>query len=100
MLKNVNHRTSNLLILTVWLLFPPFSAHQKMFFLIKFVSCFQSMIGRRMLEFQLRRLGIFNAEESISSYPNFDESYKICEYFLELPILFSALVIPFSFGSS
>lgn len=37
----------------------------------------QSMIGRRMLEFQLRRLGVFNAEETISTYPNFDESFKI-----------------------
>lgn len=37
----------------------------------------QSMLGRRMLEFQLRRLGIFDAEESISTHPNLDESFKI-----------------------
>ncbi|XP_044470799.1 phosphoinositide phosphatase SAC6-like [Mangifera indica] len=37
----------------------------------------QSMIARRMLEIQLRRIGIFGAEETISSHPNFDESYKI-----------------------
>ncbi|KAI5683971.1 hypothetical protein M9H77_05199 [Catharanthus roseus] len=37
----------------------------------------QSMIGRKMLEFQLRRLGIFNAEETISSHPNFDENFKV-----------------------
>ncbi|XP_057804774.1 phosphoinositide phosphatase SAC6-like [Salvia miltiorrhiza] len=37
----------------------------------------QSMIARKMLEFQLRRLGIFEAEETISSHPNFDESFKI-----------------------
>ncbi|KAJ6413361.1 hypothetical protein OIU84_006205 [Salix udensis] len=37
----------------------------------------QSMIGRRMLEIQLRRIGVFGAEETISSHPNFDESYKI-----------------------
>ncbi|CAN4105435.1 unnamed protein product [Withania somnifera] len=37
----------------------------------------QSMLGRRMLEFQLRRLGIFDAEESISTHSNFDESFKI-----------------------
>ncbi|XP_027076627.1 phosphoinositide phosphatase SAC7-like [Coffea eugenioides] len=37
----------------------------------------QSMLGRKMLEFQLRRLGIFDAEETISTHPNFDESFKI-----------------------
>ncbi|KAK3005919.1 hypothetical protein RJ639_017792 [Escallonia herrerae] len=37
----------------------------------------QSMIGRKMLEFQLRRLGVFDAEETISTHPNFDESFKI-----------------------
>ncbi|XP_059437193.1 phosphoinositide phosphatase SAC6 [Corylus avellana] len=36
----------------------------------------QSMIGRKMLESQLRRLGVFGAEETISSHPNFDESFK------------------------
>ncbi|KAL9247594.1 hypothetical protein vseg_021011 [Gypsophila vaccaria] len=37
----------------------------------------QSMIGRKMLEFQLRRIGVFGAEESISSHQNFDENFKI-----------------------
>ncbi|XP_028776710.1 phosphoinositide phosphatase SAC6 [Neltuma alba] len=37
----------------------------------------QSMIGRNMLEFQLRRLGVFEAEETISSHPNLDENFKI-----------------------
>ncbi|CAA3005538.1 Phosphoinositide phosphatase SAC6 [Olea europaea subsp. europaea] len=37
----------------------------------------QSMIGRKMLEFQLRRLGVFDAEETISTHHNFDESFKI-----------------------
>ncbi|CAI9758062.1 unnamed protein product [Fraxinus pennsylvanica] len=37
----------------------------------------QSMIGRKMLEFQLRRLGVFDAEETISTHPNFDESFKV-----------------------
>ncbi|XP_010547401.1 PREDICTED: phosphoinositide phosphatase SAC6-like [Tarenaya hassleriana] len=37
----------------------------------------QSMIGRKMLEFQLKRIGVFGAEETISSHPNFDECYKI-----------------------
>lgn len=38
------------------------------------------MIGRKMLESQLRRLGVFGAEETISSHPNFDESFKFCEF--------------------
>lgn len=37
----------------------------------------QSMIGRKMLERQLRRIGVFTAEETISTHPNFDESFKI-----------------------
>ncbi|CAN6970660.1 unnamed protein product [Brassica rapa subsp. trilocularis] len=37
----------------------------------------QSMIGRKMLELQLRRIGVFGAEEAISSHLNFDERYKI-----------------------
>lgn len=37
----------------------------------------QSMIGRKMLEFQLRRLGVFDAEETISAHSNFDDSFKI-----------------------
>ncbi|XP_043814831.1 phosphoinositide phosphatase SAC6 isoform X3 [Manihot esculenta] len=37
----------------------------------------QSMIGRRMLEIQLRRIGVFAAEEKINSHPNFDDSFKI-----------------------
>ncbi|KAG8383716.1 hypothetical protein BUALT_Bualt04G0042800 [Buddleja alternifolia] len=36
----------------------------------------QSIIARKMLESQLRRLGVFNAEETISRHPNFDESLK------------------------
>lgn len=37
----------------------------------------QSMIGRKMLEYQLRRLGVFGAEATISLHPNFDEKFKI-----------------------
>ncbi|XP_059623332.1 phosphoinositide phosphatase SAC6-like [Cornus florida] len=37
----------------------------------------QSMIGRNMLEFQLRRIGVFSADETISTHPNFDERFKI-----------------------
>ncbi|VFQ93501.1 unnamed protein product [Cuscuta campestris] len=36
----------------------------------------QSMIGRKMLEFQFKRLGVFGAEDTISSHPNLDESFK------------------------
>lgn len=43
-----------------------------------FVFYLQSMIARKMLEFQLRRLGVFDAEETISSHSNFDDSFKIC----------------------
>ncbi|KAL1217083.1 Phosphoinositide phosphatase SAC6 [Cardamine amara subsp. amara] len=37
----------------------------------------QSMIGRKILELQLKRIGVFGAEEAISSHLNFDECYKI-----------------------
>lgn len=37
----------------------------------------QSMIGRRVLEWQLRRIGVFGAEETIEAHPNFDENFKI-----------------------
>ncbi|KAI3515024.1 hypothetical protein L1887_13773 [Cichorium endivia] len=37
----------------------------------------QSMIGRKMLELQLQRLGVFDANQNISSYPNFDDCFKI-----------------------
>ncbi|KAI3519099.1 hypothetical protein L1887_08124 [Cichorium endivia] len=37
----------------------------------------QSMIGRKMLEFQLQRLGVFDANETIGTYSNFDDCYKI-----------------------
>ncbi|KAK6924572.1 SAC domain [Dillenia turbinata] len=37
----------------------------------------QSMIARRMMETQLRRLGIFDPEETISAHPNLDEHFKI-----------------------
>lgn len=37
----------------------------------------QSMLGRKILESQLKRIGFLSAGESISSYPKFDSSYKI-----------------------
>lgn len=53
--------------------------------------CLQSMLGRKMLEFQLRRLGTFDAEESISSHPNLDESFKLCEKFFDICVKASML---------
>ncbi|CAH1413723.1 unnamed protein product [Lactuca virosa] len=37
----------------------------------------QSMIGRKMLEFQLQRLGLFDADENISTHSNLNDSFKI-----------------------
>ncbi|KAL4186473.1 hypothetical protein AMTRI_Chr09g14310 [Amborella trichopoda] len=37
----------------------------------------QSMIGRKMLENQLQRIGVFSDDESIHKYPSFDEGFKI-----------------------
>lgn len=53
----------------------------------------QSHIARNMLENQLRRLGIFGAEETISSHPNLDESYKICECLIKFQIIFFYIYI-------
>ena len=48
-----------------------------------------------MLESQLRRLGVFGAEETISSHPNFDESFKFCAYihFLFQIICFKKMIM-------
>ncbi|KAF9608789.1 hypothetical protein IFM89_011558 [Coptis chinensis] len=37
----------------------------------------QSMIGRKMLESQLRQIGVFAADDTISKHTQFDESFKI-----------------------
>ncbi|KAK4792897.1 hypothetical protein SAY86_023332 [Trapa natans] len=37
----------------------------------------QSLFGRKVLEWQLRRMGVFTAEETIDSHPNFNDEYKI-----------------------
>nr|KJB70967.1 hypothetical protein B456_011G097800 [Gossypium raimondii] len=37
----------------------------------------QSMIGRKILELQLRRIGVFAAEETISSHPKLDRCFRI-----------------------
>ncbi|XP_010238703.1 phosphoinositide phosphatase SAC7 isoform X2 [Brachypodium distachyon] len=37
----------------------------------------QSMIGRRILESQLQRVGVFGVNDTISKYPAFDASYKV-----------------------
>lgn len=39
-----------------------------------------------MLEYQLRRLGVFGAEETISSHPNLDERFKICKCIINFQI--------------
>jgi len=39
----------------------------------------QSMIGRKIMESQLKKIGAFNANDSISAYPHFDRSFKICK---------------------
>lgn len=42
------------------------------------------MIARKALESQLKQIGIFGSDDSISAYPYFDASYKICEYICEV----------------
>ncbi|CAL9753305.1 unnamed protein product [Musa acuminata subsp. burmannicoides] len=37
----------------------------------------QSMIARKALESQLKQIGIFGSDDSVSAYPYFDASYKI-----------------------
>ncbi|KAI4325405.1 hypothetical protein MLD38_030809 [Melastoma candidum] len=37
----------------------------------------QSMIGRKLLEWKLRRIGVFSAEETIDDHPHLDEQFKI-----------------------
>ncbi|PWA46558.1 phosphoinositide phosphatase family protein [Artemisia annua] len=37
----------------------------------------QSMIGRKMLEIQLQRLGVFDADQTIHSHSSFDDCFKI-----------------------
>ncbi|KAK3119992.1 hypothetical protein QOZ80_9AG0679140 [Eleusine coracana subsp. coracana] len=37
----------------------------------------QSMIGRKLLESQLQRVGVFGPKETISDHPDFDANYKV-----------------------
>ncbi|KAL5706157.1 GTPase activating protein (GAP) for Rho1p [Ranunculus cassubicifolius] len=37
----------------------------------------QSMIGRKTLERQLQRMGIFGPDDTITKYPRFDDSFKV-----------------------
>lgn len=68
---------------------------------------YASMIGRNMLEYQLRRTGIFGAEETICSHPNLDEKFKICTYitifqvthFRSINICGICIIYLFSFGT-
>lgn len=59
-------------------------------FLMIISALWQSMIGRKMLELQLRRLGIFDAGETISSHKHFDDCFKVCKFSIN-PINLSAL---------
>jgi hypothetical protein len=42
----------------------------------------QSMVGRKILESQLQRLGVLCANDTISNYPAFDADYKVCKYYV------------------
>ena len=46
-----------------------------------------------MLEFQLRRIGAFGPEETISFHPNFDDNFKICECDLQMLQLYILLTL-------
>ncbi|KAL6662182.1 hypothetical protein ACP70R_000041 [Stipagrostis hirtigluma subsp. patula] len=37
----------------------------------------QSMVGRKILESQLQRIGVLGANDTISNYPDFDAHYKV-----------------------
>ncbi|PAN42377.1 hypothetical protein PAHAL_8G129500 [Panicum hallii] len=37
----------------------------------------QSMIGRKLLESQLQRIGVFGANDTVSNFPDFDANYKV-----------------------
>ncbi|XP_020084555.1 phosphoinositide phosphatase SAC6-like isoform X2 [Ananas comosus] len=37
----------------------------------------QSMIGRKVLECQLKKIGVLGSDEAISDYPSFDGSFKV-----------------------
>jgi hypothetical protein len=34
------------------------------------------------MESQLQRIGIFSVNDTITKYPDFDASYKVCEYYV------------------
>ncbi|OEL27740.1 Phosphoinositide phosphatase SAC7 [Dichanthelium oligosanthes] len=37
----------------------------------------QSMVGRKLLESQLQRIGVFGANDTVSNFPDFDANYKV-----------------------
>uniref|UniRef100_A0A0D9YTK8 SAC domain-containing protein n=1 Tax=Oryza glumipatula TaxID=40148 RepID=A0A0D9YTK8_9ORYZ len=42
----------------------------------------QSMIGGKILENQLQRIGVLGVNDTISNHPAFDAKYKVCELFM------------------
>jgi hypothetical protein len=40
------------------------------------------MIGGKILESQLQRIGVLGSGDTISKHPTFDTNYKICEYYV------------------
>ncbi|KAF8775083.1 hypothetical protein HU200_005135 [Digitaria exilis] len=37
----------------------------------------QSMVGRKLLESQLQRIGVFGANDTVDNFPDFDANYKV-----------------------
>lgn len=38
------------------------------------------MVGRKLLESQLQRIGVFGANDTVSNFLDFDANYKVCKY--------------------
>lgn len=49
----------------------------------------QSMIGRKLLESQLQRVGVFGPNETISDHPDFDANYKVRKYY----VLYALIIV-------
>jgi hypothetical protein len=44
----------------------------------------QSLLGRKALEMQLQRIGVFEASECIQPQDQLDEKFKLCEFCTDL----------------